>query len=89
MRNCSVKTCKNNSSSENIVLFYFPKSYVRNRWIQFTQKDGWTPKKYSTICSEHFCPHLIHGKKLQEGAVPTLEGAMQLAQTVELGKFIV
>ena len=73
MRVCCVKTCENTSKSESVIFFSFPKTELRNEWIKFTQKEGWKPSKNSKICSAHFLPNLINGRKqLQEGAVPTL-----------------
>jgi hypothetical protein len=88
MHYCSVQSCKNNSSCENVLFFSFPNTEHRAEWIKFTKKEGWIPAKNSKICSNHFSSHLINAKNcLRKGAIPSLQGAEQLSQKVAEGEF--
>ncbi len=82
MRICSVEGCQNNSNSENVSFFSFPNTEEDcAKWIKFTKKAAWLPTKNSTICSDHFSPEVITGRRhyLQNGAIPTLKGGDQLS----------
>ena len=88
MRTCCVDACKNTSKSENVVFFVFPKTQIRCEWIKFTGRTEWLPSNNSTICSDHFSPYLIKGgKKLQKGAIPTLQSRDQVTATIKQGTF--
>ena len=86
MKYCSVKTCSNNSSCANIAFFSFPRTEQHAEWISFTQKEGLTPAQNSKICSDNFSPHLISGRILKKGAIPTHRGVDQLAASMNYGK---
>ena len=59
MRSCCVAGCKNTSCCEMLHFFTFPKTKERTEWIKFAEREDWTPSKYSTICSDHFCSQLM------------------------------
>ena len=79
MRYCCVKECKNNSTSEGIVLFSFPSDEaLRKKWLDFVDRrnvDGspWLPKDGSRICSSHFAPQEVNLKqrRLRGTAAPS------------------
>jgi len=87
MRSCCVAGCKNTSCCEMLHFFTFPKTKERTEWIKFAEREDWTPSKYSTICSDHFCSQRKNEKKhLRKGAVPTFrQGETHCSQNVEQG----
>lgn len=60
-----------------------PKSSLREQWIEsirshqrFSDNDGMTP--YYSVCSSHFEPsNICGGKRLKQGAFPTIFPALQ------------
>ncbi|XP_063394842.1 THAP domain-containing protein 1-like [Cydia fagiglandana] len=82
---CSVFLCKKRSNTssiekDNVTFHLFPKvPVIRDAWMKACAKHvSWTPKRTSTICSQHFEPSCFiiqaHNKrKLKECAVPTLK----------------
>ena len=79
---CTFKDCGSDSSSIGISLFQFPKSDPElQQWIDFVKKyPGWQPKPSSRLCSLHFrASEFKHnGKRLKEGAVPTVSIDMEV-----------
>ncbi|XP_063617110.1 THAP domain-containing protein 1-like [Cydia splendana] len=85
MPSCSVFLCKKRSTTsslekDNVTFHLFPKiPMIRDVWMKACANHvSWTPKRTSTICSQHFEPSCFitqaHNKrKLKECAVPTLK----------------
>ena len=85
---CSVKDCKSTSTCRDVHFFAFPKNILNSEWIAVVNKAGWVPKKTSKICSLHFSPHHIRGRKrkiLIQGAVPSADPQKIFSSTVLLG----
>lgn len=55
-------------------IFRFPKDY--STWVKNMGRQDWVPRKYSTLCSEHFdsdCFDVRGNRKyLKPGSVPTI-----------------
>ena len=85
---CIFKDCGSNSSSIGISLFQFPKSDPELQlWIDFVKKHpGWQPKPSSKLCSLHFRASEFkqNGKRLKDGAVPTVSIDMDVDDEEEL-----
>ena len=64
---CVVFGCNSGylTSKETVSSFQFPldKPNLLQKWIQFVNRDKWTPTKYSVICSKHFDPKFINQEK--------------------------
>ncbi|XP_061708423.1 THAP domain-containing protein 1-like [Cydia pomonella] len=85
MPNCSVFSCKKRSDTssvqkDNITFHLFPKvAMIRDIWTRACANHfSWTPKRTSTICSQHFetscfITQSSNKRKLKQYAVPTLE----------------
>ena len=67
---CSVNGCKSNSNIANIKFYGFPKEFHESSvWKKVVGRDGWKPRKYSKICSNHFLAKDC-GYRLRKGATP-------------------
>ncbi|XP_045505666.1 THAP domain-containing protein 1-like [Colias croceus] len=85
MPSCSVFSCKKRSKTssllkDNVTFHLFPKyAMFRHVWIQACgNHTSWTPKRTSTICSEHFDTTCFikqsnNRRRLKQDAVPTLK----------------
>ncbi|CAH0731426.1 unnamed protein product, partial [Brenthis ino] len=79
---CCVIGCKsytddrNNVDGNKVSFHSFPSDVIlRNQWVHSINREGWTPSKYSKICSLHFDKEDIIKtnkgyKKIREGAYP-------------------
>ena len=69
---CSVSGCLTTlkTKQENEHLFAIPQN-ISEDWRNVLRKpQNWLPKKNSKICSKHFTPGDINGRRLRPGAIP-------------------
>ncbi|VVD02950.1 unnamed protein product [Leptidea sinapis] len=79
---CVVPTCRNDhknvSKAEGITFHVFPQDpIIRAAWVHAVGRDGWVPKIWHFVCSDHFRPEdrLVTPaglRKLKPGTIPTL-----------------
>ena len=71
-RSCAVSGCATNekTKSSKIILFSIPSEYTQDWRRVINKPDYWLPRPNSKICSLHFTPGDIVGKKLRPGALP-------------------
>ena len=89
MLTCVLPGCKINSTYANIQLHRFPRDeFLRDQWIEFTGKQGWSPKQGSVICSIHLTDEVKHGKsgRLKRNAVPSYILTLQITQVYMICK---
>lgn len=70
-RFCVVEHCSSRSKTDKQLIFFrFPSNFDPG-WRTLIQKPiGWVPKPNTRICSLHFRPTDIVGRKLRPGAIP-------------------
>ncbi|XP_039519207.1 THAP domain-containing protein 1-like isoform X1 [Pimephales promelas] len=72
------KCSKRQVSSSGLSFFRFPFNDKERlqKWIRNVKRKGWTPNKYSRLCSLHFTPDCIitdmERNRLKPDAVPTI-----------------
>ena len=69
---CSVNGCDTNLKSKpvNVHLFAIPKTITEDWRSVLNKPEDWMPRKHSKICSLHFTPGDVIGRKLRPGAIP-------------------
>ncbi|KAL1488489.1 hypothetical protein ABEB36_014956 [Hypothenemus hampei] len=79
MVSCACGVSKSDQSKSNGITFHvFPRSRIRQEWIDFVNKPNWIPKAASYLCSKHFTTDCFDRTsvmvvRLKKYSLPTIE----------------